>query len=166
MTLGCFASNLRRTFRQANLAGFTLIEVMICICIIGVLSSIATPMYLSYRERARVIVAVADIKTIELAVSEFSINNGELPNSLADIGRSEMLDPWGNPYQYLRIAGGETKGKGKMRKDHFMVPVNSDFDLYSMGRDGASVSPFTAKASQDDIVRAYNGGYFGLVSEI
>ena len=124
-------------------------------------------MYLSYRERARVIVAVADMKTIELAVLNFATDNGgQLPDSLADIGKAGMLDPWGNPYRYLRIAGGDAKGKGAMRKDHFMVPVNSDFDLYSMGRDGASMSPFTAKASRDDIVRAYNGGYYGLVSEI
>ena len=164
MTLERFPSHVRRTLWRA---GFTVIELMICICIVGVLSSIATPMYLSYRERARVVVTIADMKVIELDIFEYSMNNGDqLPNSLADIGKAGMLDPWGNPYRYLRIAGGDAKGKGKMRKDHFMVPVNSDFDLYSMGRDGASVSPFTAKASRDDIVRAYNGGYYGLVSEI
>ena len=47
-----------------------------------------------------------------------------------------------------------------------MVPVNSDFDLYSMGKDGASASPFTAKSSQDDIVRAFNGGYYGKVADM
>ena len=46
-----------------------------------------------------------------------------------------------------------------------MVPVNSDFDLYSMGPDGDSRAPFTAKASRDDIVRASNGGFIGPVSE-
>ncbi len=46
-----------------------------------------------------------------------------------------------------------------------MVPVNTDYDLYSMGKDGKSTSPFTAKASQDDIVRANNGGFLGLVSD-
>jgi general secretion pathway protein G len=76
-----------------------------------------------------------------------------------------MKDPWGNAYHYLRINGGDAKGKGKMRKDHSMVPVNSDFDLYSMGPDGQSKPPFTAKASRDDIVRAGDGGYFGKASE-
>ena len=52
-----------------------------------------------------------------------------------------------------------------MRKDHNLVPVNSDFDLYSMGKDEATNSTFTAKVSEDDIVRANNGGYVGLVSE-
>jgi len=46
-----------------------------------------------------------------------------------------------------------------------MVPVNDDFDLYSMGPDEGKALPFSAKASQDDIVRALSGGYVGLVSE-
>jgi general secretion pathway protein G len=45
------------------------------------------------------------------------------------------------------------------------VPVNSDFDLYSMGPDGQSKPPFTAAASRDDIVRASNGGFIGPVSD-
>ena len=46
-----------------------------------------------------------------------------------------------------------------------MVPVNSDYDLYSMGRDGKSNAPFTAKMSRDDIVRANDGQFVGLASE-
>jgi general secretion pathway protein G len=41
------------------------------------------------------------------------------------------------------------------------VPINSDFDLYSMGEDGKSSPPLTAKSSRDDIVRANNGAYYG-----
>lgn len=58
-----------------------------------------------------------------------------------------------------------TTGNGKVRKDHNLVPLNTDYDLYSMGEDGASVSPLTAKASRDDIVRANNGRYVGLASD-
>jgi general secretion pathway protein G len=76
-----------------------------------------------------------------------------------------LKDPWGNLYQYLKIEGKEKKDVGKMRKDHNMVPVNTDFDLYSKGKDGKSQTPFTAKASRDDIVRANNGRYIGLVSD-
>jgi general secretion pathway protein G len=57
------------------------------------------------------------------------------------------------------------KGNGKARKDKFLVPINSDYDLYSDGQDGQSASPLTAKASQDDIVRAANGRYVGLASQ-
>ena len=44
-------------------------------------------------------------------------------------------------------------------------PKNSDFDLYSMGKDGASVGPLTAKASRDDVVRASDGRFVGLASD-
>jgi general secretion pathway protein G len=73
-----------------------------------------------------------------------------------------MLDPWGRPFQYLNIANSGNKAKGHQRKDKFLVPVNSDFDLYSLGEDGVSSPPFTAKGSRDDIVRANNGAYIGL----
>jgi general secretion pathway protein G len=148
-----------------KVGGFTLIELMLCVSIIGVLCAIATPFYLSYRENARVAVAISDMKSIEAAIGNYAADYGQLPDSLAQIGMNGLLDPWQHPYRYLRIDGGDTKGKGKMRKDHFMVPVNTDFDLYSMGPDGKSQPPFTAKASQDDIVRAYNGGYYGKVSD-
>ena len=117
-----------------TLFGFTLIEVMVSVCIIGVLSAIATPFYVSYRERARVAVAIADMKSIEVAVFNFFANNNALPDTLAQVGLGHLRDPWGNPYAYQRIYGGDIKGKGTLRKDHFMVPVNTDFDLYSNGQ--------------------------------
>ena len=83
---------------------------------------------------------------------------------MAELNIGTPIDPWGTPYQYLRIDGGDNQSKGQMRKDHFMVPVNSDYDLFSMGKDRNSTAPFTAKASQDDIVRANNGSFVGLVS--
>jgi len=55
-------------------------------------------------------------------------------------------------------------GIGGARKDRFLVPINSDFDLYSMGVDGESVGPLTAIKSHDDIIRANDGGYYGLAS--
>jgi general secretion pathway protein G len=108
--------------------------------------------------------AVSEVKILESEILSYFIDNNEYPDSLADIGRENFLDPWGNPYQYLKIAGADLKGVGKLRKDHSMVPVNSDYDLYSVGKDGKSSTPFTAKASQDDIVRAGDGSYVGLVS--
>ena len=149
-----------------NRVGFTLIEIATSVCIIGLLAAIAMPFYVSYRERARVAVAISDMKTIEAAAFNFFADNLALPDTLDQVRLGNFRDPWGNPYVYVRINGGNLKGTGKLRKDHFMVPVNTDFDLYSKGRDGASSSPFTAKASQDDVVRAFNGGYYGKVSEM
>jgi general secretion pathway protein G len=61
--------------------------------------------------------------------------------------------------------GGSAGGGGSSsqpRKDRFLVPINSDYDLYSMGPDGASAPPLTAKASHDDIIRASDGAYVGV----
>jgi len=74
---------------------------------------------------------------------------------LADVGLGNKLDPWGHPYGYLNL--GDKKGHGHARKDHSLVPINTDFDLYSMGPDGLTAPPLTAKHSRDDIVRANNG---------
>ena len=76
-----------------------------------------------------------------------------------------VLDPWGRPYIYLKIQGNDAKGNNfRPRKDHSLHPINSDFDLFSVGKDGLSNASLTAKISQDDIVRANNGGFVGLVS--
>ena len=53
---------------------------------------------------------------------------------------------------------------GQWRKDKNIVPINTDFDLYSIGKDGNSVAPLTAKPSRDDIIRANDGAFVGLVS--
>ena len=44
------------------------------------------------------------------------------------------------------------------------MPLNSTYDLYSMGKDGQSQSPLTAKASLDDVIRANDGGFIGLAA--
>jgi general secretion pathway protein G len=46
------------------------------------------------------------------------------------------------------------------------APVNQDYDLYSMGKDGKTNFSFKAPVSWDDVVRAYEGRYVGLVSEL
>ena len=143
----------------------TLIEVMIVIVIIGILSSIAIPTYFSSKEKAKMAATISEIKILEKMIQAYNIDHDSYPETLEDLGIKTPQDPWGNPYQYLKIEGGEKKGVGKMRKDHNMVPVNSDFDLYSKGKDGKSQTPFTSKASRDDIVRANNGRYLGLVSD-
>jgi general secretion pathway protein G len=146
-------------------AGFTLIEVMIAIAIVGILASIAAPNYIKYKEKARFVVAITDMELIEKKIALFVVDKDEMPDDLSEIGMDKVLDPWGNPYNYLKIQGNDGKGKGfKPRKDHSLHPINTDFDLYSVGKDGKSTAPLTAKISQDDIIRANNGGYFGLVS--
>ena len=142
--------------------GFTLIEMLAVMALIGVLTGIVTPRLADVLETVKVTQAIADISAIQQDVLAFSATNDSLPPDLATIGRGGMLDPWGNPYQYLVTSGGPGKSAGGARMDRSLHPLNSDFDLYSMGADGASTAPITAKSSQDDIIRANDGGYIGL----
>ena len=154
--------------RKACVRGFMLIEVLIVFAIIGTLAAIAIPAYAKYRYKARIAMVITEIRILEKEIENYAAEHGEFPASLAVINMDLIEDAWGNPYRYLKIDGADLKGSGKdqqMRKDHFMVPVNSDYDLYSMGPDGDSKAPFTATASRDDIVRANNGRYVGLASE-
>jgi len=143
-----------------NRRGFTLVELVLLVAMIGILSAIAVPSYSSYIKKAKISEAVADIETISLEIEIFKAGNPGLPANLATVPGINLLDPWGNPYQYLNFE--TAKGKGNMRKDRFMVPINSDYDLYSMGEDGLSVPPLTAKSSRDDIIRANDGQFVGL----
>ena len=127
--------------------------------IMGLLAALAIPNYSRVTERARVARAIGDIRALGQEIMEYNLTNDAYPASLADVGRAALLDPWGNPYEYLVIAG---KGKGGFRKDKFLVPINSDFDLYSMGPDGASAAPLNAAMSRDDIIRANDGGFVGV----
>lgn len=144
----------------------TLVELVIVLAIVGTLAAIGVPSYSHYVDKARASQAIEDIYAIQKGVLVYAAESETLPENLEEAIWPRRLDPWGQPYEYLKIAGKKkSEIQGKWRKDHFNVPVNSDFDLYSMGKDGKSKSPFTAKASRDDIVRANDGAYVGLVSE-
>ena len=65
--------------------GFTLIELMIVVAIIGILVSIAVPLYASVQSRARVAKAQADVRGLASAVSVYSAHMGVLPAALTDL---------------------------------------------------------------------------------
>jgi general secretion pathway protein G len=154
---------LLKMSRKEVIAGFTLVELLVVIAMLGTLSGIAIPAYSRYIDKARITKATAEIIDLQKAIMLYEIEHDTLPDSLDDIGRGNLLDPWGNAYQYLNFA--TVKGKGKMRKDRWLVPINDLYDLYSMGKDGMTATPLTAAVSHDDIVRANNGRYIGLASE-
>ena len=184
--------------------GFTIIELMFAVTIVGALAGLAIPNYLGYLDKARLARCIAEIRYIERAIDSYEAANEALPNTLAEVGAGELVDPWGNPYEYLNIValtlpgggggggagggGGHSNGGGKKtsycfepdsayaagagngsagkpRKDRFLHPINSDYDLYSMGKDGESVEPLTAKKSHDDVIRANDGSFVGLAVE-
>jgi general secretion pathway protein G len=146
--------------RPLRQRGVTLLELMFAVLVLGILTTAAVTGYQRYVARAQTARAIADISEIQLAVDKFELNNGgALPASLADIGFGGQLDPWGNAYQYLNFA--DIMGLADVRKDRNLVPINTDFDLYSEGPDGDSLPPLTAPPSRDDIVRANDGRFVG-----
>ncbi|HRQ55795.1 MAG TPA: type II secretion system major pseudopilin GspG [Azoarcus taiwanensis] len=110
-------------FQQAALAhhrGFTLIEVMVVIVILGVLASLVVPRVMSRPDEARVVAAKQDIGSIMQALRLYKLDNRHYPSNAQGLRALverptdapvpsnwkpylERLpnDPWGNPYQYL-----------------------------------------------------------------
>ncbi len=138
---------------------FTLIEVLAALTIIGLLMGLSVPKFSEFVERARVVKAIGDLRALVIELASVD----SIPATLADIGRAGMLDPWGREYVFMKFppSNGNAPPKGA-RKDRFLVPINSQYDLYSVGKDGGSNAPLTAKASQDDVVVGNDGGFVGL----
>lgn len=143
-------------------SGFTIIELLVAIAVAAALAAVAVPSYQNYRYKALVAQAKSDIKDLDVLITRYYADNMSFPDSLADIGKTGMLDPWKKPYSYLRLSPLDPSKTGQVRKDKNLVPINADFDLFSMGKDGASSPPLTAEASRDDIVRGSNGRFVGL----
>lgn len=146
--------------------GFTVLELMLAVAILALLATISIPMYGQFVARANTAQAIADIAIIDMQIERFISNNFRPPDSLADVPGADRVDPWGRPYQFLRIAGNTTPGLlGRLRKDRNLVPINSDYDLYSLGEDGESRPPLTAGLSRDDVVRAADGSFVGAAED-
>ncbi|MFA5356739.1 MAG: type II secretion system major pseudopilin GspG [Candidatus Omnitrophota bacterium] len=118
--------------------GFTLIELMLVVIIIGALVAMVMPRFAGRGEQARVSAATADVRAnIATALKMYELDNGSYPSTAEGLGallsrpgsannwngpylEKKAVDPWGREYQY--------KCPGEHR--------SSDYDLYSLGRDG------------------------------
>ena len=123
--------------RREAQAGFTLIEIMVVVVILGILAGIVVPRIMDRPDSARVSAAQQDIRAIESALNLYRLDNHQYPST--DQGLEALVeepsgsprppswqgyldrlpkDPWGNEYQYLNP--GE----------------HGEIDIYSLGADG------------------------------
>jgi general secretion pathway protein G len=142
--------------------GMGLLDLMIALVVFSLFAAIAVPAYEQFVNRAKVSRAIGDVAALSIEIDRFSVNNNDrLPATLDELPIDVPLDPWGNEYQYLNIRTAGS-GNGGLRKDGNLNPLNTDFDLFSMGEDGEFAGPLSAGKSRDDVVRANNGAFIGL----
>lgn len=135
-----------------------MVEILAATVVVGILATVAIVKYRGHQEKLRISVAILDLQGMNFQIAAMD----PLPTSLAQIGRGDLRDPWGNPYEYLKFdlsGGGNPPGA---RKDRSLHPLNSFFDLYSKGPDGNSNLPLTSGPSRDDIIVANDGKYVGI----
>src|SRR6266851_4571519 len=77
--------------KMGNQRGFTLIELMIVVAIIGILTAIAFPLYANIQARARVAKAQADVRTLASAIVVYSAHTGVLPTAITDISSAVIV---------------------------------------------------------------------------
>ncbi len=136
----------------ADCRGFSLVELVLVVSFIGILMTIAIPTFKRFVERARMARAAADIRAIEKDITSYALDNDRYPNSLAEIKRDGLRDPWGRPYQYA---------SPPVRLNAVAIELNNDYDLYSLGLDGQSAPEISDPLSLDDVVRVSDGGWVG-----
>lgn len=152
---------------KKNDNGFTLVELFIVMGILTLLAVLALPTLSDVTYRVKVARAQVEIRSIEKDIFAYVTDKNSLPDSLADIGRNNLLDPWGNQYQYYNVAklGGAGAYVGLVPLADGNLVVNTDFDLYSLGKNGhtgKSTVPTPDADSKDDIIRASDGSFIGL----
>ena len=129
---------MKRRSLQKRLAGFTLLEIMVVVIIIGVLAATIIPQFMGTTQEAKVSAAKADVSQLENALERFNLHMDRYPTIdeglkvLVEAPASEdkkwrgpyikllRPDPWGNPYQY-RAPG---------------MHHSTTFDVWSRGADG------------------------------
>ncbi|MFO1401010.1 MAG: type II secretion system major pseudopilin GspG [Steroidobacteraceae bacterium] len=125
----------RRSPAGASGAGFTLLELLVVMVIIGMLAAFVAPRYFSQVGKSQVKATRAQIVALEQALDQFRIDVGRYPTSdegLAVLNRATQDPGWGGPYLKKAVPA-DPWGRQYL----YVYPgANGDFDLYSLGRDG------------------------------
>ena len=101
----------KRTAREALRQGFTLIEILVVVAIIGMLGAVAVPAYMNYLADARISTTRALISNVDVAVKSYNMKHGKYPESLDVLTQApdddsdpllegDPVDPWGNELKY------------------------------------------------------------------
>ncbi|MBJ6750208.1 type II secretion system protein [Geomonas anaerohicana] len=137
--------------------GFTLVELLVVVAILTALTLMALAAFGDIKRKVYSARAMEELRAIEKVIAGYSLESGTLPTSLAQLNQGEFLDPWRNPYVYVRLSDG-----GPPRKDLAVVSINTDYDLYSKGGDGLTAQLLSNPKSFDDIIRGADGAFMGL----
>lgn len=146
----------------------TLIELMLVIAVLGVIVTIAIPSYRSYIDKTDNALAISQLVTIKSVIERYYLENHRYPDKLDDISGglpNNGVDPWGNKYIYLNIADYWPQSRGPSRKDRNINPINTQYDIYSMGKDGQTQKQVSQKPSLDDVILARDGRFIGLAAD-
>ena len=132
-------SSARRPLAGTAARGFTLIEIMVVVVIMGILAALIVPKLMGRTDDARIIAAKQDIATVMQALKLYKLDNQRYPTTEQGLqaliakptvgpaadgwktgGYLDKLpkDPWGNPYQYLSPG------------------IKGELDVFSLGADG------------------------------
>jgi len=120
-------------------AGFTLIEIMVVVIIIGLLAAVVVPQFLGRVDDARVAKAKQDIQAMQTALTMFKLDNYVYPTTdmgikaLAQKPDASTIKNWRSGGYLLKV------NKDPWKNDYVYVSPGShggDYDIYSMGADG------------------------------